>query len=327
MFERFTEKARRVIFFSRYEASRSGNPDTCVEPEHLVLGLLREDPMLKRRLEASPGTQVPIREQIQAHFPSQLQIPTAVDIPLNHECKLVLAYAAEEAEVLHHAHIDCGHLVLGLLRLEGNFAATLLRQHGIIDAAYREVVRASSAPTPIPRKHASVSRDRAFERSGDPEVLEAEPAAPSLGAAIKKLKSLLDVARDHLDGYSPEYGEQRLKRKPWSRKEAPGHLVDIATAHHVWFVRVLAEPKVSVNEYPQDEWVQLEHYDRFSWPDLVDLWLGLNGLLIHVLVLIPEEKTKTPFRIGIEEPVTLQALVERYVAMCDDILGQILSAL
>ena len=39
MFERYTEKARRVIFFARYEASQFGSP--CIETEHLLLGLLR----------------------------------------------------------------------------------------------------------------------------------------------------------------------------------------------------------------------------------------------------------------------------------------------
>ena len=44
MFERYTEKARRVIFFARYEASQFGSP--YIETEHLLLGLLREDKAL-----------------------------------------------------------------------------------------------------------------------------------------------------------------------------------------------------------------------------------------------------------------------------------------
>ena len=47
MFERYTEKARRVIFFARYEASQFGNP--CIETEHLLLGLIREDKTLTNR--------------------------------------------------------------------------------------------------------------------------------------------------------------------------------------------------------------------------------------------------------------------------------------
>jgi ATP-dependent Clp protease ATP-binding subunit ClpC len=54
MFERYTEKARRTIFFARYEASQFGSP--YIEAEHLLLGLLREDKALARahpRLYAS----------------------------------------------------------------------------------------------------------------------------------------------------------------------------------------------------------------------------------------------------------------------------------
>ncbi|MDQ3256655.1 MAG: hypothetical protein M3R15_22655, partial [Acidobacteriota bacterium] len=47
MFERYTEKARRVIFFARYEASQFGAP--AIEPEHLLLGLMREDKTLTAR--------------------------------------------------------------------------------------------------------------------------------------------------------------------------------------------------------------------------------------------------------------------------------------
>ena len=54
MFERYTEKARRVIFFARYEASRYGSP--CIETEHLLLGLLREDASLRWRLLPNAGS-------------------------------------------------------------------------------------------------------------------------------------------------------------------------------------------------------------------------------------------------------------------------------
>ena len=40
MFERYTERARRVLFFARYEASQIGTPS--IEPAHILLGILRE---------------------------------------------------------------------------------------------------------------------------------------------------------------------------------------------------------------------------------------------------------------------------------------------
>jgi hypothetical protein len=51
MFERYTEKARRVVFFARYEASQFGSP--YIETEHLLLGLLREDKALTQRFLGS----------------------------------------------------------------------------------------------------------------------------------------------------------------------------------------------------------------------------------------------------------------------------------
>ena len=54
MFERYTEKARRVIFFARYEASQYGSP--YIETEHLLLGLLREDKVLANRFLRAHGS-------------------------------------------------------------------------------------------------------------------------------------------------------------------------------------------------------------------------------------------------------------------------------
>ena len=119
MFERYTEKARRVIFFARYEASQFGSP--CIETEHLLLGLLREDKALANRFLRSSASVESIRKQIEAHTTLREKVSTSVDLPLSHECKRVLAYGAEEAERLNHKHIGTEHLLLGLLREEKCF--------------------------------------------------------------------------------------------------------------------------------------------------------------------------------------------------------------
>ena len=112
MFERYTEKARRVIFFARYEASQFGSP--YIETEHLLLGLLREDKALTNRFLRSHASVESIRKQIEAHTTIREKVSTSVDLPLSNECKRVLAYAAEEAERLGHKHIGTEHLLLGL---------------------------------------------------------------------------------------------------------------------------------------------------------------------------------------------------------------------
>ncbi len=144
MFERYTEKARRTIFFARYEASQFGSP--YIETEYLLLGLLREDKALANRFLRSHAAVESIRKQIEGHTAPRESVPTSVDLPLSHECKRVLAYAAEESERLNHKHIGTDHLLLGLLRVEECFAAQLLREQGLTLDSVREQLQQSEAP-------------------------------------------------------------------------------------------------------------------------------------------------------------------------------------
>ncbi len=142
MFERYTEKARRVIFFARYEASQFGSP--YIETEHLLLGLLREDKALTNRFLRSHASVESIRKQIEGHTTIREKVSTSVDLPLSNECKRVLAYAAEEAERLSHKHIGTEHLLLGLLREEKCFAAEILHERGLRLSTIREELARTS---------------------------------------------------------------------------------------------------------------------------------------------------------------------------------------
>jgi len=75
--ERYTEKARRVIFFARYEASQFGSP--YIETEHLLLGLLREDKALTNRFLRQHSSVDSIRKQIEAHT-RFAKVSTSVDL-------------------------------------------------------------------------------------------------------------------------------------------------------------------------------------------------------------------------------------------------------
>jgi hypothetical protein len=136
VFERYTEKARRTIFFARYEASQFGSP--YIESEHLLLGLLREDKALTNLFLRSHAAVESIRRQIESHTLFREKVSTSVDLPLSSECIRVLAYAAEEAERLSHKHIGTEHLWLGLLREEKCFAAAILRERGLAPEQLRE---------------------------------------------------------------------------------------------------------------------------------------------------------------------------------------------
>src|ERR1700756_5104162 len=98
MFERYTEQARRTIFFARYEAAQFAS--STIETEHLLLGLIREDRNLSRRfLENAEGPES-LRKSIERRSPRTEETSTSIDIPLSSECKRILAYSAEEAEKL-----------------------------------------------------------------------------------------------------------------------------------------------------------------------------------------------------------------------------------
>jgi len=151
MFERYTEKARRVIFFGRYEASQFGS--SRIETEHLLLGLLREDKALTHRFLGGPSPVEDIRKQIEANTVVREKVSTSVDMPLSDEGRRVLGYAAEEAEHLSHKHIGTEHLLLGLLREENSFGARILNEHGVrLSAVREELARAMQETEPIAPK-------------------------------------------------------------------------------------------------------------------------------------------------------------------------------
>jgi ATP-dependent Clp protease ATP-binding subunit ClpC len=136
MFERYTEKLRRVICFAREEASQFGSPH--IETEHFLMGLLREDKALVKQFLPSDAAVELIGKQIENHPTIREKFSTSVDLPLSHECSRVLACAAEESQHLNHKHIGTEHLLLGLLREEKCFAAEILHERGLRLSTIRE---------------------------------------------------------------------------------------------------------------------------------------------------------------------------------------------
>ena len=147
MFERYTERARRVIFFARYEASQFGS--MTIESGHLLLGLIREYTDLIHRFAPGAPSVQDISKEVTAHLTVREKVPTSIDMPLSNECKRILAYSAEEAERLADRLIGAEHLLLGMLR-EGNcLAAKVLYQLGLKPGVIRdEVARHPMAEEP-----------------------------------------------------------------------------------------------------------------------------------------------------------------------------------
>jgi ATP-dependent Clp protease ATP-binding subunit ClpC len=130
MFELYTESARRVLFFARYEASQLGT--TTIETEHLLLGLIREPKgTVARILALSHVSLESLRREIEGRSVFREKIATSVEIPFAPETKSVLQFAAEEADRLRHSYIGTEHLLLGLLRVDHSVAGEILGKRGL----------------------------------------------------------------------------------------------------------------------------------------------------------------------------------------------------
>jgi hypothetical protein len=308
VFEPYTERARRSIFFARYEASRLGTLE--ITAEELLLGILREDKTVEMQL--GEGAAEAIRKELE---PAATQkVSTSIDLPLTEELKRALAYAAEEAERMNHKLVDSPHLVLGLMRETKSRAARLLRQQGLEIKAYRKV--------------ASEHVDRGPQVKSNIEWREPDDPPPTaLQPTITELWQLVNNTADQLGGHPDTYGNRQLKRAPWTRKEALGHLIDWAIAHQQWLTAALMESRLKAAGYPDQAAIAVQHYADFPWEEILNLWVSMNRLLIHVLLRVPEAKLDTPCRIGIAEPVSLAKLMEAYLEHCKDLVGQIVARL
>ena len=141
MFERYTESARRVLFFARHEVSELGA--TSIEPEHVLLGLIRENKgIVARILALSQISPDDIRRQIESRSAFREKIATSVEIPFSAETKRILQFTAEEADRLGHSYIGTEHLLLAVLREEHSVAASILTTLGLrLDEVRRTIVK------------------------------------------------------------------------------------------------------------------------------------------------------------------------------------------
>jgi uncharacterized protein (TIGR03435 family) len=139
MFERYTEKARRVMFFARHEAGQLGGRS--VEPEHLLLGLIREPGGGAARVFAPLRISLEdVRKDIETRVGRNRPVPIEVELPIGLRAQQALSSAAREADSLRDHHVDTEHLLLGILRDEASIAASVLMDRGLRRGAVRDQI-------------------------------------------------------------------------------------------------------------------------------------------------------------------------------------------
>lgn len=138
MFERFTDRARRVVVLAQEESQRLSH--NYIGSEHLLLGLLAErEGVAARALESLNVTLTAAREQVEEIIGPGQQTPRG-HIPFTPRAKKILELSLREALTMGSEVIDTEHLLLGLIDEGDGVGAQILQQRGATAQAVREAV-------------------------------------------------------------------------------------------------------------------------------------------------------------------------------------------
>jgi ATP-dependent Clp protease ATP-binding subunit ClpC len=211
MFERFTDRARRVVVLAQEEARRLDH--SYIGTEHLLLGLLREgDGVAARALSAMRISLDEVRREIEEIIGRGSQAPSG-HIPFTPRAKKVLELSLREAQQLGHTYIGTEHLLLGLIREgEGVAAQVLVTLGADLDRVRQQVVqllrgqRAEPAPAP--------PGSRAFEPAQQAGAGSPPAAAGPVRAQLGEVLARLDEIMARLDDIAGrltnlEHGQRR----------------------------------------------------------------------------------------------------------------------
>ena len=210
MFERYTEAARRALFFARYETSQLGG--RTITTEHILLGLLRAPSELVDDMFAACNISVlDLRSQLEAHARDGATLTTSAEVPFDEATKRVLHFAVEEADLLPQRDIGPEHLLLGLLREDHSFAANALNATGISVKTARSQIEAQATAQEAPREadEGSTARDAAARSLASTHIqrlaglvsdlAKAEPNSVDSGALLVRIHTELMMLQQMLE--------------------------------------------------------------------------------------------------------------------------------
>ncbi len=210
MWQRFSERARRVVFFAQEEAARMGQ--NYVSTEHLLLGLAREDDSLAARILDRSGVSL---RQVRAEVERQVtrgEGRLKQDIQLTPRAKRVIDLAYDESKMLGHDYIGTEHLLLGLIGEGEGVAGRVLQKLGVkLERVRAEVV---AVVGDSPKKEHEIGRESKLESRLTENIseavrvmagkahLEIAPLCSSEAGqsmAGKDLLEIADLSRDEID--------------------------------------------------------------------------------------------------------------------------------
>jgi len=221
VFENYSGKSRRIVFFARYEASRLGA--RAVEPEHFLLAIMREAPgLLETILPQGEASVSLMRTRIESTMREGPKLTGSVDLPFSPQTRAVLNIAAHEAEVSGDEPVAPKHLLLGLLLEKGSLAARVLQDYGVTAESIKHAP--NDAAGAVPRRKQSEAaqiltqlsalidvliRRGVFSRQDLAEELANRYILPDIHATLNSLLAVLvrkgainDIDRREIAGIS-----------------------------------------------------------------------------------------------------------------------------
>jgi len=194
MFERFTDRARRVVVISQEEARLLHH--NYIGTEHILLGLLREqEGVAGRVLEGFGMSYNGVRQEV-VEMIGEGQHEGKHHIPFTPRAKKILELGLREALQLNHNYIGTEHILLGLIREGEGVAAQIMRKHGDL-MAIRTAVIAMVPPwtgSEVGRRRPRLLRRRGDEQSGGPGAFAEEPVPTATPAADATLAEAARLA-------------------------------------------------------------------------------------------------------------------------------------
>src|ERR1700734_932708 len=129
MFERFTDRARKVMALANQEAQRFNHE--YIGTEHILLGLVKEGSSIGANVLKDLDVDLrKVRLEVEKLVKSGPDMVTMVKLPQTPRTKKVIGYAIEEARNLNHNFVGTEHLLLGLLRDPDTVAVQILKDLG-----------------------------------------------------------------------------------------------------------------------------------------------------------------------------------------------------
>ena len=186
MFERFTDRARRVVVLAQEEARLLNH--NYIGTEHLLLGLIREgEGVAARVLEALGVTLAAVRQEVEGII-GRGQQPPVEHVPFTPRAKKVLELSLREALELGHEYIGTEHILLGLLREGNGVAAQILVQRGAdFNRVRQEVLQLLAGQAEI----SGAISPGAAEPQTLAELTQLSGRAQQLSAEVERLRGLL----------------------------------------------------------------------------------------------------------------------------------------